>query len=114
VHLVSKPTSGSTVGARSLHSAVLGDSGSSPSNQVYILDIRNYTWITTFDALDFNKPNPKTPSSSDIISSKIKLIIGLCVGIFCLICFAIAGFFLYKKYQRRHQIFDTPGSQEID
>ncbi|RIB18960.1 hypothetical protein C2G38_2183113 [Gigaspora rosea] len=90
-------------------------------NNLYILDIKNYTWITSFNPNQSNSnqtsppnksPTNQTPSSDNHLNND--LFIGICIGasIVLLGVVSVIGFLLYKrKKQNRYPKFiPTPGT----
>ena len=66
---------------------------------IYIMDIRNFTWVNT---LTLNPSTPISPMTSNKLP--IKVVIGIIIGtIFGTVAFMTIGFFGYKQYQRRRQ-----------
>ena len=83
------------------------------------MDIRNYTWVNSFEPENMAKSTTSTPISpttsakttnpsenpSDINNQlPIKVVIGIVIGtIFGTAAFMTIGFFGYKQYQRKRQ-----------
>ncbi|CAG8636498.1 6297_t:CDS:1 [Dentiscutata heterogama] len=86
---------------------------------LYILDIRNYNWVTT---ATINKLGPTSastpiPTKTEIPSSPASaLIIGIATSVagIILIGSVIAGIFIHKRRQERRYSIATPGSINLD
>ncbi|KAF0526946.1 galactose oxidase [Gigaspora margarita] len=75
---------------------------------IYILDIRNYTWV---NVANINKLE-STPIPTNLSSFKFTLIVVVAsVASIILIGSVIAGIFIYKKRQERRHSIATPGSK---
>jgi len=95
-----------------------------PSSKIYLLDIRNYTWIDRFEPENMPAPSNTTlkdPSlttatssasakATDVIMARddnqlntLKIVIGVISGVVGTAVIMITGFFGYKWYQRRMQ-----------
>ncbi len=72
---------------------------------IYIMDIRNYTWLEPTNVL----PNLTQPSTTPSISPNqfnnklvtIKIIIGVISAIVGIVIIIISGIFCYKSFQNR-------------
>ncbi|CAG8599741.1 24579_t:CDS:2 [Dentiscutata erythropus] len=79
---------------------------------IYIGGIQNTSQVLVeANMSEANFPKSFISNVSTPSNSKFKLIIGLSVGIFCLVCFAVVEFLIYKKIQRR-EIIKIPSSSE--
>ncbi|RHZ80909.1 hypothetical protein Glove_130g125 [Diversispora epigaea] len=85
--------------------------GYSPSgdyiSDVYILDVTNYTWVTSFDP-NYNSssssPSPSSSSSSSSSSKKgLAIGLGIGAGVLFIIAIGICGFIFYKRKIRATQ-----------
>ena len=87
------------------------------------MDIRNFTWVNTFEPKSPSTPISPTTSAkttnpsenpSDINNQlPIKVVIGIVIGtMFGTVAFMTIGFFGYKQYQRKRQneIMRIPGN----
>ncbi|KAF0548092.1 galactose oxidase [Gigaspora margarita] len=77
------------------------------SNNLYILDIKNYTWVTSFNP---NKSPPnQTPSNYNLFIG-----IGIGAGIILLGVFSVIGFLLYKRKKQNQypKFIPTPGTTD--
>ena len=93
-----------------------------PSSKIYLLDIRNYTWVDRFEPENIPAPSNTTltdPSlttatssasakATDVIMVRddnqlntLKIVIGVIGGVLGTAVIMITGFFGYKWYQRR-------------
>ncbi|GBC05234.1 hypothetical protein RclHR1_06110008 [Rhizophagus clarus] len=67
------------------------------NSRMYIMDIRNYTWVDTFEVTEVTE-NTKNTTESTPISQKIRIVIGIIAGVICIITIlGIVGFLDYKK-----------------
>ncbi|RIB20755.1 hypothetical protein C2G38_1160863 [Gigaspora rosea] len=75
------------------------------TNNIYILDIHNYTWVTTFN------------SSTDKANNNFSYLyigIGIGVGVVILTVFLfVIGFFIYKN-RHKEKVIATPGTSNND
>ncbi|KAF0549465.1 galactose oxidase [Gigaspora margarita] len=89
------------------------------TNNIYILDIQNFTWVTTF-----NIPTPTTNpakhtqsngySSTDHDSSNLHIGIGIGMGVVILaVVLFVIGLFIYKN-RHKQEIIATPGTSKDD
>jgi len=91
------------------------------TNNIYILDIQNYTWVTTFNVPTTTNPAKQTQnngnSSSDQAnnnSSNLYIGIGIGAGVVILaVVLFIIGFFIYKN-RHKQEIIATPGTSKDD
>ncbi|KAF0548080.1 galactose oxidase [Gigaspora margarita] len=76
------------------------------SNNLYILDIKNYTWVTSFSQNQAFPPNKsttnQTPSPENNLNNYLFVGIGTGAGIVLLGVFSVIGFLLYKR-KRQNQ-----------
>ena len=77
---------------------------------IYIMDIRNYTWVSTFNLPYQRAPNPTTSTStrptntSDTdVNSQLEIVIGTIGGIIGAAILMAAGIFGYKWYKRNQR-----------
>ncbi|KAF0548084.1 galactose oxidase [Gigaspora margarita] len=84
-----------------LNPSLSPNSNSTLSNNLYILDIKNYTWVTSFNTI---QPLPPT-------SYPYGLFIGIGIGA-GIILFGVVGFLLYKwiKQRKYQKYIATPGT----
>ncbi|KAF0548078.1 galactose oxidase [Gigaspora margarita] len=86
------------------------------SNNLYILDVKSYTWVTSFNqnqALPPNKSTTNQTSSPDNNLNKYLIIgIGVAAGIVLLGVFSVIGFLLYKRKNRYQKFIPTPGTND--
>ncbi|KAF0549466.1 galactose oxidase [Gigaspora margarita] len=88
------------------------------TNNIYILDIQNYTWVTTFNIPTTTNPAKQTQSSgnssADQANNNLYIGIGIGIGviILALVLFVI-GFFIYKNRHKK-EIIATPGTSKDD
>src|ERR1051325_4841381 len=83
------------------------------NSQIYMLDVRSYTWVYTFDAptttstntsVNSNLPNQtSTTTSVSESNNTLKVAIGTISGILGTIILIAVGFFGYKYNQRRQR-----------
>src|SRR2546423_287246 len=102
----------------------------SPNSKIYLLDIRNYTWVDTFPESLTKSSNPSNPSTSSVnnpstssvkspstsivnnpstqtsttlsaTNTSLKVAIGTISGIFGTAILITIGFFGYKRYRRK-------------
>ncbi|KAF0442580.1 galactose oxidase [Gigaspora margarita] len=85
------------------------------TNNIYILDIQNYTWVTTFDLSSTTNPSKQTQSNgnsstdqSNNASSNLYIGIGVGAGVIIL---AVVGFFIYKN-RHKENFIPTPGTSK--
>jgi hypothetical protein len=91
------------------------------NSKIYLLDIRSYTWVYTFEPfkpLNNTSSNPSTPSDPSTTGAKttqisandsesnnqltkMKITIAAICGIFGTVILMTIGFFGYRWYQRR-------------
>ncbi|KAF0549456.1 galactose oxidase [Gigaspora margarita] len=84
------------------------------TNNIYIIDIQNYTWVTTFNVhTTTNTAKPTQNYSTDQANNNLYIGIGIGAGvvILALVLFVI-GFFIYKY--RHKQSIATPGTPMND
>ena len=85
------------------------------SSKIYIMDIRNYTWVNTFEAIQ-NEALPKNPDNSSTKpptptptenpppeNNKNKVVIGVLSGIIGVVFLCIIGFLVHKWLKKRKQ-----------
>ncbi|RIB25353.1 hypothetical protein C2G38_490014 [Gigaspora rosea] len=91
------------------------------TNNIYILDIQNYTWVNSFNInipTTTNSPTVQSNSNSqtsqeDHNSSNLYIGIGICVAVVILaVILFIVGFFIYKN--RHKEIIKIPGTSMMD
>ncbi|RIB05647.1 hypothetical protein C2G38_2117849, partial [Gigaspora rosea] len=91
------------------------------SNNLYILDIKNYTWVTTFNPNQSistqtpspnNSPTNQTPSSDNHLNNDLFIGIGVGAGIVLLGVFSVVGFLLYKRKNQYPKFIPTPGTTD--
>ncbi|KAF0549458.1 galactose oxidase [Gigaspora margarita] len=91
------------------------------TNNIYILDIQNYTWVTTFNIPTTTKPAKQTQSNGNSSadqannsSSNLYIGIGIGIGVVILaIVLFVIGFFIYKN-RHKQEIIATPGTSKDD
>ncbi|KAF0442578.1 galactose oxidase [Gigaspora margarita] len=91
------------------------------TNNIYILDIQNYTWVTTFNILTTTNKAKQTPnngnSSTDQAnnnSSNLYVGIGIGAGVVILaVVLFITGLFIYKN-RHKENFIATPGTSKDD
>ncbi|RIB13386.1 hypothetical protein C2G38_1737406 [Gigaspora rosea] len=75
------------------------------SNNLYILDIKNYTWVTSFNPNQ--STSTQTPSSDHFNNDWfIGIVVG--AGIVLLCIFSVVGFLLYKRKNQYPKFIPTP------
>ncbi|KAF0549484.1 galactose oxidase [Gigaspora margarita] len=87
------------------------------TNNIYILDIQNYTWVTTFNIPTTTNPAKQTQSNGNSSTdqannSSSNLYIGIGVGagvVILAVVFFVIGFFIFKN-QHKQEIIATPGT----
>ncbi|RGB36395.1 hypothetical protein C1646_666975 [Rhizophagus diaphanus] len=68
------------------------------SSRMYIMDIRNFTWVETFEVIEnTNNKTEESPTSTSGNIQRIKIVIGVISGIISIIILSIIGFIGYKK-----------------
>ncbi|CAG8741431.1 7462_t:CDS:1, partial [Ambispora leptoticha] len=84
------------------------------SNKLYILDTKNYPWVTTFNPI---KPKDQIPpatnnSNNANNNSNVALFIGIGVGVGIVLSgiFSFLGYLLYKRCNQYPKFIPTPGS----
>ncbi|KAF0501091.1 galactose oxidase [Gigaspora margarita] len=88
------------------------------SNNLYILDIKNYTWVTSFNpnqSTSNQKPpliKSPTTSSDDHSNNDLFIEIGIAAGIVLLGVFFVVGFLLYKRKNQYPKFIPTPGTTD--
>ncbi|KAF0549487.1 galactose oxidase [Gigaspora margarita] len=75
------------------------------TNNIYILDIQNYTWVTTFNIPTTTNPPKQTQSNVNSSTDQANnnssnLFIGIGIGMGIVILFVI-GFFIYKNRHKQ-------------
>jgi hypothetical protein len=89
-----------------------GPSLENKNSKIYLLDIRNYTWVYKFEPsspLNTTSPIPSNPSTSTNTNTPesnnqlttTKVVIGTLSGIFGTVILMTVGFFGYRWYQMR-------------
>ncbi|RIB28686.1 hypothetical protein C2G38_2157288 [Gigaspora rosea] len=82
------------------------------NDKLYIFNVKNYTWVNTFDVTITYGPNP-TESKSISLGAKIGIGIGVIVAVGIMV---VVGIFFYKKFHNRkgfRNSIATPGTQYI-
>ncbi|KAF0549478.1 galactose oxidase [Gigaspora margarita] len=86
------------------------------TNNIYILDIQNYTWVTTFNIPTTTNPAKQTQSNGNSStdqannnSSTLNFGIGIGVGVVLAAFLFVIGFFIYKN-RHKQEIIATPGT----
>ncbi len=79
------------------------------NSKIYLLDIRNYTWVDRFEPENIIKP----PFNNQL--NTMKIVIAVISGIVGTAVIMITGFFGYKLYQnrqnnRQNEIMRIPGN----
>ena len=81
------------------------------------MDIRNYTWVNTFEAIqnDNSSTKPSTPNPTENPppeNNKNKVVIGVLSGIIGVASLSFIGFLGHKWLKKRKQdgILNIPGS----
>ena len=89
------------------------------NSNIYIMDIRNYTWLSSFESTNVTtETEPEQPSSAADNSSKLvttKIVVGVISAIVGTVVIIITGIFVYQCYrsrqnQRRNEIVRISGS----
>ncbi|RIB14805.1 hypothetical protein C2G38_2094800 [Gigaspora rosea] len=87
------------------------------TNNIYILDIQNYTWITTFNLPTTTNPAKQTQSNGNSStdqannsSPNLYIGVGISAGVVIL---AVVGFFIYKN-RHKEKFIATPGTSKDD
>ncbi|CAI2173888.1 20148_t:CDS:2 [Funneliformis geosporum] len=82
----------------------------SRSNKIFLLDIRNYTWVDKFEpksisnSTSSNKTSSASPNAVDVDKvNTMKVVIGTISGILGTAIFMTIGFLGYKWYQKHKQ-----------
>ncbi|KAF0548077.1 kelch repeat protein [Gigaspora margarita] len=103
-----------------LNPSLSSKSNSTLSNNLYILDIKNYSWVTSFNtnqSTSNQTPPPnksttnQTPSSDNHLNNGLFIGIGVAAGIVLLGVFSVVGFLLYKR-KKQNQFIPTPGTTD--
>ncbi|RIB05651.1 hypothetical protein C2G38_2117854 [Gigaspora rosea] len=87
------------------------------SNNLYILDIKSYTWVTSFNPNQSKALPPttiQTPSPDNNLKNYLFIGIGIGAGMVLLGVFSVVGFLLYKR-KRQNQYpksIPTPGNTD--
>ncbi|GBC05233.1 hypothetical protein RclHR1_06110007 [Rhizophagus clarus] len=79
------------------------------SSRMYMMDIRNYTWVENFEAIEDTKNKTEEtpiPTSVNLPGNiqKIKIVIGVISGVIVLVILSIFGFLGYKKRENEESI----------
>ena len=86
---------------------------------IYIIDIRNYTWLSSFESTNVTTENePEQPSSAADNTSKLvtmKIVVGVISAIVGTVAIIITGILVYQCYrnrqnQRQNEIVRISGS----
>ncbi|RIB06490.1 hypothetical protein C2G38_2115898 [Gigaspora rosea] len=90
------------------------------TNNIYILDIQNYTWISTFNIPTTTSQTKQTqsignsPTSQIIQANNLYVGIGIGAGVVILaVVLFIIGFFIYKN-RHKETFIATPGTSKDD
>ena len=73
----------------------------STNADIYIMDIRNYTWVNSFE-LSTNS-STSIPTTTNTPDNRLILGLGIAIGIMGIAVLTIIGFFGYKWYQRNQR-----------
>ncbi|KAF0538918.1 galactose oxidase [Gigaspora margarita] len=82
------------------------------TNKIYILDIQNYTWVTTFNVPKTQSNGNSSTDQTNNNSSYLYIGIGAGVVILAVVLFII-GFFIYKN-RHKEEFSATPGTSKND
>ncbi|RGB21837.1 hypothetical protein C1646_678271 [Rhizophagus diaphanus] len=67
------------------------------NSRMYIMDIRNYTWVETFEVLENTKnKTEESPASTSGNIQRMNILIGVIIGVIVIIL-SIIGLLIYKK-----------------
>ncbi|KAF0549491.1 galactose oxidase [Gigaspora margarita] len=83
------------------------------TNKIYILDIQNYTWVTTINKPTTTNPDNSSTDQANNNSSNLYIGIGIGMGIVILaVVLFVIGYFIYKN-RHKQEIIATPGTYNI-
>ncbi|KAF0538919.1 galactose oxidase [Gigaspora margarita] len=84
------------------------------TNNIYILDIKNYTWVTTFNVSKTQSNGNSSTDQANNNSSNLYIGIGIGVGVVILaVVLFLIGFFVYKN-RHKEEFIATPGTSKDD
>ncbi|KAF0426406.1 galactose oxidase [Gigaspora margarita] len=82
------------------------------TNNIYILDIQNYTWVTTFNVPITQSNGNSSTEQANNNSSNLYIGIGIGAGVVILaVVLFIIGFFIYKN-RHKEEVIATPGTSK--
>ncbi|KAF0561667.1 galactose oxidase [Gigaspora margarita] len=83
------------------------------STNIYILDIKSYTWITSFNPnQSTEKQKSSNKSSTNQLNNGLFIGIGIGAGMVLIGVFSFAGFLLYKRQNQNTKSIPTPGTTD--
>ncbi|CAG8718896.1 16887_t:CDS:2, partial [Funneliformis mosseae] len=91
---------------------------------IYIMDIRNYTWVNSFEITSTNvttKSEPSIPTASIIVANSnnselgtMKIIIASLGGLLGLVIFIACGYLIYRwNEKRRNELKSNIGEHTL-